>query len=70
MKVTSRTRAVLAARRQQRDLYAKGYEYVGERGGNLWKLYRGGRVGHRIVDAIVDVAGLGVYVKIEPAPHT
>ena len=70
MKVTDRTRALLAQKRQQRDLYAKGYEYVGEGGGNLWQLYRGSRRGHRIVDAIVDSAGLGVYVKIEPVPHT
>jgi hypothetical protein len=66
MKVTQRTKAVLAMRRQQRELYAKGYEYVGEGGGKLWEIYRGGRCGQRITDAIVDVAGMGVYVKIEP----
>jgi len=56
----------LAFRRQNRDLTAKGYEIVGERGGRLWELYRGYRVDHRIVDAVVGADGKCIFVKIEP----
>jgi hypothetical protein len=69
MKVTDLTRQVIAARRQRRELLARGYEEVGEGGGLLWQLRRGGRVGHVIVDAIIATNGLSVYCKIEPAPR-
>lgn len=65
MKVTGLTKRFLASRRQRRQLIAKGYEEVGEGGGLLWQLERGGRIGHRIVDAIIAVEGRSVYVKIE-----
>lgn len=65
MKVTYRTRQILKNRRFDRDMTARGYEEVGERGGKLWELYRGSRVGHHIVDAVVAPHGLSVYVKIE-----
>jgi len=42
----------------------RGYEEVGEGGGKLWEIYRGGRVGAKIVDAIVAPHGMSVYVKI------
>jgi len=45
---------------------ARGYEEVGENGGKLWEIMRGGRVGSQIVDAVVAPHGLSVYVKIEP----
>lgn len=64
MRVTEVTRRILASRRQDRDLTAKGYEEVGEGGGLLWQLYRGGRMHCRIVDAIISVDGKSVYVKI------
>jgi hypothetical protein len=66
MKVNDVTRRILAWRKQNRDLLAKGYEEVGEGGGKLWELYRGGRSRHRIVDAIIAVDGKSVYVKCEP----
>ena len=66
MKVADLTKDFLAFRRQSRDLTAKGYEVIGERGGRLWELYRGGRVNCRIVDAIVGADGKCVFVKIEP----
>lgn len=65
MKITDHTRRVLAYRRQFRDLTAKGYEEVGERGGRLWEIYRGGRVGQRIVDCVIATHGLSVFVRIE-----
>lgn len=68
MHVTDLTRDHLAFRRQSRDLRAKGYEIVGERGGSLWELYRGSRVNHRIVDAIIGADGKCIFVKIEPLP--
>lgn len=65
MKVTKFTRNVLAARKQKRDMLAKGYEEVGEGGGLLWELERGSRIGHKIIDAVVAVHGRSVYVKVE-----
>lgn len=66
MIVTEFTRKALRVRREDRDLVPKGWEFVGERGGNLWELYRGGRTDHRIVDARVSACGKGVWVKTEP----
>lgn len=63
--VTEITRRSLAIRRQRRDLQAAGYEEVGENGGNLWQLERGGRYHQRIVDAIVSAGGKSVFVKIQ-----
>lgn len=69
MIVTEHTKFILAIARQRRDLYAKGYEEVGENGGKLWELYRGARCNHRITDAVVAVHGKSVYVKVEaPSP--
>lgn len=65
MRVNETTRRALAVRRQRRDLVAQGYEEVGEGGGRLWELERGGRIGHRITDAIIAIHGRSVYVKIE-----
>lgn len=67
MRVSETTKRVLCARRQHRDLTARGYEEVGEGGGRLWELERGGRIGHRIVHAIIASHGRSVYVKIEPS---
>lgn len=65
MKVTARTRDWLACRRDRRDMIRQGWEYVGEGGGRLWELYRGGRSGHRIVEAKVARDGMGIWVLIE-----
>jgi hypothetical protein len=68
MKVTLLTRQQLAHRRAIRDLERRGYEKVGDGGGRLWELYRGDRIGHHIIDAVVAPNGLAVYVKIVPKP--
>ena len=65
MKVNERTRRVLAYRREHREMLRAGWEYVGERGGDLWELYRGKRVGYKIIDAKAAIDGLGIWVKIE-----
>lgn len=65
MRFTERTKSALAYRRQKRDLESRGYEEIGERGGNLWEIYRGGRMGQKIVDAVVATHGMSVFVKIE-----
>lgn len=57
---------VLAVRREHRDMPKSGWEYVGEGGGKLWELYRGGRSGQKIVAASVAKDGLGVWVKVAP----
>lgn len=65
MIVTQFTRTALRQRRFERDAFRDGYEEVGENGGKLWEIYRGGRVGRKIVDAKVSPDGLSVFVKIE-----
>lgn len=65
MLVNERTRKVLAIRRQRRDLLAAGYEEVGENGGKLWELERGGRYDQRIVDAVVSAGDKSVFVKVQ-----
>lgn len=69
MKVSHRTRVLLAIRREQRRRLHDGWEYVGEGGGSLWELKRGVRLSHRITDAAVAVDGKGVWVKIEAFPE-
>lgn len=69
MKVTAYTRATLRIRRERRRLFALGYEEVGDNGGMLWEIHRGGRMGQRITDAVVGPDGLSVFVKIEPKPR-
>ena len=64
MKLTEWSKRALKIRRFHRDMTERGYEEVGERGGKLWEIYRGGRVGAKIVDAIVAPHGMSVYVKI------
>lgn len=64
MKVTPRASAILAYRRQKRDLEHAGWEEIGEGGGKLWELYRGYRYNHQIVDCQVVIGGMSVFVKI------
>lgn len=64
MKVTQITKDALSARRQRRELLAVGYEEVGEGGGRLWEIYRGGRVGHKIRDVVIGKHGMSIYVRI------
>lgn len=65
MKVTERTLRALTVKRIRRDFIERGYEEVGERGGKLWELYRGARIGHRVVDVEIDPDGMSLWVKIE-----
>ena len=69
MLVTTRTRRQLIVRRIRRDLAERGYERVGEGGGKLWEMYRGGRQGHRITAVEVDPDGMSVWVRIEKQPR-
>lgn len=59
MRVTERTRSILAFRRQRRDLLAKGYEKAHE---PLWELHRGGRYNERIIDVQISTSGTDLYV--------
>ncbi len=65
MQVTEFTRNALKVRRDRRDRRREGWEFVGEGGGNLWELNRGGRWNHRIVDVRVAACGKAVWVKTE-----
>jgi hypothetical protein len=63
MKFTALTREILAIRRDRRDMTKAGWEHVGERGGRLWELYRGGRTRHRITDVRVARDGRSLWIK-------
>lgn len=63
MKFNSRTRSVLAFRRQKRDLEAAGYR----RHETDWEIIRGGRYDEVIVDVKISTCGKYVYTKLGPA---
>lgn len=63
MKLTPYTKQLLAIRRERRDMTKAGYMFVGERGGELWKLHRGCLIGHEIVDVKISVNGIDLWVK-------
>ncbi len=63
MKVSSFTRCALAIRRDRRTMERGGWEFVGEGGGRLWELYRGGRGDHRIVDVRIAACGRALWIK-------
>jgi hypothetical protein len=67
MLVTDLTRSRLHFRRTVRRWRAEGFEEIGEGGGRLWEIYRGGRMGQRITAARVAPDGMSVYVKIGSA---
>jgi hypothetical protein len=56
----------MAYRKMRRDLLAKGWEEVGEGGGQLWELYRGYRTWAKIVDVRIAPGGKSLFVNIEP----
>lgn len=56
---------VLAARREIRDMERAGYERLGEGGGKIWELVRGGRIGHEIIDVKIAYDKTSVWVKVE-----
>lgn len=63
MRVTDFTRDALRSRKEDRDMKKDGWERVGEGGGKLWELYRGGRWNHRITDAQISVDGKSLWIK-------
>lgn len=67
MRVTSITKRRLNYLRFVRKYTALGYEDLGERGGRLWEIYRGYRIGQQIVDAVIPPGGMSVFVKIAPS---
>lgn len=63
MKVTALTRNVLRCRRERRGLELAGYEEIGERGGKLWELHRGKRIGYVITDVKIAPEGRSLFIK-------
>ena len=59
---SNRSKEAIRIRRDYRDMERADYQPL-ESGGKLWELYRGGRSGHKIVEAVVAADGLGVWVK-------
>lgn len=51
---------------EERYLLANGWEPVGETGGRLWELYRGGRSDCIITDVKIAYDGLSLIVRVEP----
>lgn len=68
MKVTAATKRALADRRDDRDKLASGWERVGERGGKLWELYRGYRIGYKITDVRIAADGRSLWIKTQVDP--
>jgi len=66
MLVTDFTRRTHRVRKFRKEMLAKGWEQLGEGGGNIWQLTRGHRTYARIVDCVVDPSGKSVWVNIEP----
>jgi hypothetical protein len=65
MLVTDLTKDTLRRQRFVSDMERRGFERVGENGGRLWELYRGRRLGQKIVACEIDPDGLAVWVKVE-----
>ena len=65
MIVTERTRTVLRAERIRKRLKASGWMEVGERGGELWKLYRGEFYDHLISEVAIDPYRKSLWIKHE-----
>lgn len=71
MKVTTWTRKALAVRRRERaltaekrDLPKEGWERVDDRGGQLWSLNRGARIGMAIREVRIAADGQSLWVKV------
>jgi hypothetical protein len=63
VKITQRTRDVLAYRKQQRELLALGWDHVPD---PVWEIDRGGRWDEIIVDVKIATDGKSLYVKTAP----
>lgn len=70
MTLTPFTRKMLAIRRDQRDRERDGWLYVGENGGPLWMLHRGGLMGRRIVNVAIAACGRALWVKLDEEKDT
>lgn len=68
MKFSEFTKERLRSAKIIRQLKRDGYEEVGEGGGKLWEIYRGHRLGHKILDAVISPNGMSIYVKIGAKP--
>ena len=66
MKVSTLTRETLRVRRTKRDLELHGFEEIGERGGKLWELHRGGRTDHVITDVEIGPDGKTLFIRTAP----
>ncbi len=66
MKLSQFSRVALNVRRDKRDMKRDGWEFVGEGGGALLELYRGGRHGHVITDVRISACGKGLWIKTAP----
>lgn len=70
MKMTEYTKKAIHYRRTVKQWKAEGFEEVGEHGGNLWQIYRGGKCGQIIHEARVAPDGMSIFVRIAPALPT
>lgn len=66
MIVTGFTKRTLSIRRDMRNRQRDGWEYVGDSGGNLWELHRGGRIDQVITDVAIAASGKGLWIKTAP----
>lgn len=70
MIATDFAKQVRRIRTERRDLTKQGWVHVGERGGSMWELYRGSRIGQRITDVRIAADGISLWIKCaEPEPH-
>ncbi|CEJ15959.1 hypothetical protein BN1110_06310 [bacterium YEK0313] len=60
MKVSARTRRALAVRREQRRMWAAGYQLCEPD----WRLLRGGKIGKVIIDAKINIDRTHIWFKI------
>ena len=64
MLVTLQTKSILRLRKTERAWTREGFECVGEGGGKLWELHRGGRTDCEIKDARVSPNGRDLWIRI------
>lgn len=57
---TGFTKRALAFRRESREMKRRGYR----RHETDWEIHRGGKIGQKIIDAVISVDGKYVYTKI------
>jgi hypothetical protein len=65
MLLNDRTRKWLAVRRARQSFKERGFEEIGESGGRMWELHRGGRQDCRITACEIDPLKKTVWVRVE-----